>query len=414
MSAEPGLAAPARTGPTRTAWRPVALLVAGQGASTVGDGCYAVALPWYVLAGRGAASTLGITLAAYGVARAAAMPAGGLLSDRLGPRRVLLAADALRALLLAVMAAAAASGPARLVILAPVAALIGAGNGVFTPGSYALVPRLVDGGLQRANAMLTGATQVGALLGPVTGAALVAGIGPASAFAVDAATFAVSALTLTLIREGAPAGAGPEGPRVSLRSVLACSPALRTMLTVVLAGNVAAAGIVTVALPVLARGHYGAGGYGLVLAALAAGAVGGTMLGAAARTSRPSVFASLAFLVQAGALAVIPYGGGLAAAAAAAVLFGLANSIGELVIVTAVQRVIAPAALGRVMALIMLASAGAYPVSVGFVTFVIRHLGAAAAFPVAAGLSAAAIGWGLSRPSFRDFGRVQSGSSGGD
>ncbi len=144
------------------------------------------------------------------------------------------------------------------------------------------------------------------------------------------------------------------------------------------------------------------------------GAVGGTLLGGAARTSRPSVFASLAFLVQAGALAVIPYGGGLAAGAAAAVLFGLANSIGELVIVTAVLRVIAPAALGRVMALIMLASAGAYPVSVGFVTFVVRHLGAAAAFPVAAGLSAAAIGWGLSRPSFRDFGRVQSGSSGGD
>lgn len=415
MSADPGLVAPARTGAARIAWRPVVLLIAGQGASTVGDGCYAVALPWYVLAGRGAASTLGITLAAYGVARAAAMPAGGLLADRLGPRRVLLTADTVRALLLAVMAAAAASGPARLVILVPVAALTGAGNGVFTPGSYALVPRLAHGGLERANALLTGATQVGALLGPVTGAALVSGTGPASAFAVDAATFAVSALTLALIREPAaparepaPAGTEPAASRMRLRALLARSPALRTMLTVVLAGNVAAAGIVTVALPVLARGRYGAGGYGLVLAALAAGAVGGTMVGAVARTSRPAVLASLAFLIQAGALAIIPYGGGLAAAGAAAVLFGLANSVGELVIVTAVQRVITPAALGRVMALIMLASAAAYPVSVAFVTFTVRHLGAAAAFPVAAVLSAAAIGWGLSRPPWRDFGRVQS------
>jgi hypothetical protein len=52
------------------------LLVLGQGASTIGDGCYAVALPWYVLASRGSIGLLGITLAAYGVARTAAMPAG--------------------------------------------------------------------------------------------------------------------------------------------------------------------------------------------------------------------------------------------------------------------------------------------------------------------------------------------------
>ena len=33
-------------------WRQVTLLALGQGTSTVGDGCYAVALPWYLLASR--------------------------------------------------------------------------------------------------------------------------------------------------------------------------------------------------------------------------------------------------------------------------------------------------------------------------------------------------------------------------
>jgi MFS family permease len=63
--------------------RGVGLLVGGQAAPTVGDACYAVALPWYVLTGHGGAAALGTTLAAYGIARATAMPAGGILCDRL-------------------------------------------------------------------------------------------------------------------------------------------------------------------------------------------------------------------------------------------------------------------------------------------------------------------------------------------
>lgn len=76
------------------------LLVGGQAASTIGDACCAVALPWYVLTGHGGAAALGTTPAAYGVARATAMPAGSLLCDQLGARRVLLLADVLRAVLI--------------------------------------------------------------------------------------------------------------------------------------------------------------------------------------------------------------------------------------------------------------------------------------------------------------------------
>ena len=80
--------------------RGIGLHVGGQAASAVGDACYAVALPWYVLTGHGRAAAPGTTLAAYDVARAAAMPADGLLCDRLGARRVLLVVDALRAVLI--------------------------------------------------------------------------------------------------------------------------------------------------------------------------------------------------------------------------------------------------------------------------------------------------------------------------
>jgi hypothetical protein len=75
----------------------------------------------------------------------------------------------------------------------------------------------------------------------------------------------------------------------------------------------------------------------------------------------------------------------------------------ELIIVTALQRSFLPAPLGRIMGLVMLASAGAFPVSVALTTAVVHTAGAAAAFPLAGALTATAILYGLSRKAFRSF-----------
>jgi predicted MFS family arabinose efflux permease len=228
------------------------------------------------------------------------------------------------------------------------------------PGSYALMPAIAPAHrLQRANAALTGALQAGNLAGPLIGAALVARAGPAAAFALDAATFAISALTLASLR---PVAVPPQEQHTApkLRVVLAATPALPVMLIVVLAGNLASGGVFAVALPVLAHQRFGTSGYGLVLAALAAGAVAGTTLGAWIRSRRPAVTADRLFLAQTAALVLFPIAG-LAGAAVAAVTFGLANATGELIIVTALQRSFPPAFLGRMMGLVFLTSAGAFP-----------------------------------------------------
>jgi MFS family permease len=62
------------------------LLTFGQFASTIGDYCYAVALPWLVLSGGGSAASLGIVLACYGIPRAVMTVPGGSLADRFGAR----------------------------------------------------------------------------------------------------------------------------------------------------------------------------------------------------------------------------------------------------------------------------------------------------------------------------------------
>jgi MFS family permease len=239
------------------------LLAGGQLASNAGDSFYAVALPWYVLADHGGTILLGTVLVAYGIPRTALVVVGGHASDRWHPWTVMMSTDAARALAVAALAVAAATGPARAVVLVPIAAVLGAGEGLFMPGSFAIVPALLpDEDLQSGNALASAGTQLAMLIGPAAGGAMVAFLGPAPAFALDAASFLISAVTLAGIRaarrplasaeaaaaqrsqaaeataDQSPAAAG--GP--TLLSVLRSERALQIGLLVTVAANLGSGG----------------------------------------------------------------------------------------------------------------------------------------------------------------------------
>ena len=80
------------------------LLFGEQTISVIGDALYAVALPWLILNNGGSAQELGIVVSAYGIPRAGCTLVGGWLSDRLRPRRLMLIADIIRALLMGLLA----------------------------------------------------------------------------------------------------------------------------------------------------------------------------------------------------------------------------------------------------------------------------------------------------------------------
>ena len=402
------------------------LLAGGQFTSTIGDYCYAVALPWLVLSNRGGAILLGTVLACYGVPRMVLIPVGGVLADKIGARTVMLTADAARFVLVAALAVLATRHTISLAALGPIAAGIGAGEGLFIPASFAIMPSLLNGErLAAGNAISTAAVQAGSLLGPALGGALVAATGGSTwAFAVDAASFAVSALTLALIPRKAAAGtmsagedgtAGADAADDEGQGVLAFlkkSRALQVILVVVIAANLAGGGLDGVALPSLAHATFGAAGYGALLACLAAGSVLGTL--AAARTGglrRPVIFASAVFLVDATALALTPYLGGEAGAAAALFVMGAANGLGNVTVLTVLQKWAPPALLGRVMAALMLCAFGSFPLSVVIAGVLVRHIGPALFFPVAGGLVAVAILAGLTQREFREFGARTDGDA---
>jgi MFS family permease len=420
-------AAASRSGPLSSG--SFRLLACGQFTSTVGDYCYAVALPWLVLSTHGGAVLLGTVLACYGLPRTVLIPVGGLLADKIGARTVMLAADAARCGLVVALVVLAAGHVASLALLGPVAALLGAGEGLFIPASFSVMPSLLEPEqLAAGNAINSAAVQAGGVAGPVLGGLLVAAAGPTPAFAVDAASFAVSAVSLALVRlrpspaaAGGPAGPGRTGaagqgqPRNTVAGtedgvwpLLRRSRLLQIIVVNVIAANLAFGGTFEVALPALAHARFGAGGYGALIACLGTGAVIGTLAAAhGGSAGRPALVAGGSFLVEAVAVAFIPFLGGLPGAAAATFVLGACNGMGNVVFLTLVQRWAPPRLLGRVMSVIMLAGLGSFPLSVAVSGVLVHRLGPSPFFPVAAATVAIAVLGAMSQREFRDFGSAE-------
>jgi MFS family permease len=399
------------------------LLTGGQVTSTVGDYCYAVALPWLVLSGHGGPTLLGTVLACYGVPRVVALPAGGVLADKIGPRRVMLIADTVRAILAGVLVLVAARHVTALAVLGPIAVGLGAGEGLFLPAANSIMPSLLAlDRLAAGNAINMAALQAGSVLGPVLGGAMVAAAGSVPAFAVDAASFAVSAVTLAFIRlsraAAAPAaaaesaGKGSEAPSVgeamaarSLWQFVRHDHVLKLLMLITLVANFGTAGTFEVAMPALAHARWGAGGYGALLACIGFGTVAGTLGSArATRLRRPAIAADLAFLFCAAGIAAIPFLGGLPGAAAAALLLGVGAGFGNTVMITLAQRWAPPELLGRVMSLVMVCAIGFFPITTVLTGLLVRVLGPPPFFVIAGGILAVAVLGALSQPAFREFG----------
>jgi predicted MFS family arabinose efflux permease len=397
------------------------LLSAGQFSSTVGDYCYAIALPWYVLSSHGTTLLLGFILACYGIPRTVLIPVGGLLADRLTPRVVALIADAARCVLVALLGLLASRHTVPVATLGPTAALIGAGEGLFIPASFALLPSVLDSEqLTAGNGVFSALQWTGALIGPAAGAAVVTAVTPAAAFGIDAASFAVSALTLTAMRPpataraGTSAAAGPTaGPTAGSTDgstaggvvrLLRTSRLLRVILMIVVAANLTLGGLIEVAVPALAHERFGASGLGALLVCMAAGSVAGSLM--AARTSelsRPALAVSVAYLVEAVAVSLVPFLGGLRGAAAAMAVIGLSIGLCNGIVLPRLQAWAPPALIGRVMGLILVCSIGSTPLSVALTGLLVDHCGAAVFFPVAGAVGAAVFLAALTSREWRGF-----------
>jgi MFS family permease len=192
------------------------LLFWGQALSVVGDRITPVAIAFAVL-GLGSASDLGLVLAAGGVPFALFALAGGVWADRVGRRRVMLASDVVRVISQTTTAVLLLTGSAEVWMLAVLAFVYGTAAAVFMPALIGLIPQTVSAArLQEANGLLALTRSIASVAGPALAGVIVVAAGSGEAIAVDAATFAVSALCLARMRPGAePTAAIPEAGAVA-------------------------------------------------------------------------------------------------------------------------------------------------------------------------------------------------------
>jgi len=192
------------------------MLWTGMTASLLGDGIFYVALAWQAYELSNTPSALSMIGVAMTVPHVVFLLAGGVVSDRFDRRKVMIAADLMRAVAVGAMGALALSGGLELWHMFLLSGLFGAGTAFFGPAFDAIVPGLVpDAELNQANS-LDQLVRPAALrmLGPALGGWIVATGGAGTAFVVDSCTFAFSISCVALMRSGLTTPHGPQGSAI--------------------------------------------------------------------------------------------------------------------------------------------------------------------------------------------------------
>lgn len=378
--------------------RPFHLLLTSLALSSFGDWVYNVALLALVYARTGSPTLVALTTAARVLPMVVLGPLGGVLVDRYDRRRLIIASDLTRALMMVALAGVAAAGLP--IVLAPVIAAAATAAGVVQPPAVAAsTARFVaTAELQRANALRSAIGQGAVIAGPALGAVVLMASDPTIAILLNALSFLGSATAISAIsaREAfRPAtGDGDDAGHPSvLADIRAGAQALRGAPSAVrlIAADVlgsAVYGVLTVTLVLVSR-KLGAGddGYGLLLGAFGAGGVIGAAVtahfDAPARWRRMLAIALVLVGVPLALLGVAPT---FLAAIALALLGGGGMIVGEVLAETALPRLLDDEVLARAYGL-------AFPTSIGGIV-----IGSAIAGPLVAlfGLAGALAFMGLS------------------
>ncbi len=260
--------------------RDFALLWTGMTVSLLGDGIFVVAEAWQVYDLDNDPVALSIVGTAWTLGMVAFLLTGGVVTDRVDRRRVLVAADLVRAVALIAMGVLSLTGAIEIWHLVVLSVFMGIGEAFFGPAFGAIVPEVVARELLvQANALDQLVRQAAArLAGPAIGGFLVAAIGAGWAFVVDAGTFALSAVCVAAMSIRAMPADRAQSMRLEIREGLAYvrrEPWLWATLVAASVSLLFFLGPIEVLLPFVVRNELGAGagGYGAVLAATGIGAV---------------------------------------------------------------------------------------------------------------------------------------------
>ncbi|MFG2317806.1 MFS transporter [Streptomyces tendae] len=368
--------------------------VAAYTASMLGDSVFFLALSWAAVR-QGSPAEAGIVTAVSAVPRALLMLGGGVVVDRLGPRRVVIGSDAVRcAAVLAVAALLFATDPG-LWLLALLALVFGAVDALFMPAVGALPARITTKDqLARVQGMRGLAVRLSSVVGAPLGGLGVALGGAAAAFALAGVLIAVSVPLLVSVRmrelppddaATAEGGTAWRDLRDGLRYIRR-HRVLGPLMLVIALGDLGFVGPLNIGLTLLAdeRG-WGAAGMGWVLAGFGVGAgAAALLLTVRGRVPHAGYVVAGALVPGAVAIGALAQAPDLPVAVGTALLIGLLAGLSGALCGALLQTQSAPALLGRVTAVSGIVSLGIAPLSMPLSAAAIGVWGTGPVFAVSA------------------------------
>ncbi len=392
------------------------VLVTALTLSLFGEGVWLVAIVWQVIAVGGSPIDLSLVATGASVGLIAAVLFGGVVADRVPQRRILIAVEATKTVVVALAAVLALTATLALWHLVVLSFVLGAAGGFFYPAYSALLPSVLPADDLLAANGVEGVLRPAVLYagGPAVASAVIAAASPGLAFAVVAGSqvLAVAGLALlapTPLRRAAPDA--PVGGRTGAAPASAPAPApapsgvrgvvadlgagfrymgrtpwlLGTLLFASLLILVII-GPIEVLLPFAVRDQTGGGpgAFALVLAAYGVGGVVGSVVVASLRLPR-RYLTVMVLLWGAGSLplVVIGFTSQLWVMAVAVFIVGVTAAAATVIWGTLLQRRVPPEMLGRVSSLDFFVSLAFMPVSMAVAGPVGEAIGIAPAFVVA-------------------------------
>ena len=392
--------------------RDFALIWAATAISRLGDGLYLVAIAWQTYAISNVPTAMSIVGIATTLPQLVLLLFSGALSDRLPRRRLMVSADALRAVAIGTLGALALADALSLAVIVGLVAVYAVGTSLFQPASISLLPQVVPAERRaQANGLmrLAGALAV-RLIGPALGGGIVGAFGAGTAFLADAATFVVS-LSLLLMVSAYPL------PDRAAKSLLADVKEglgfvrrqgwLTTSLVAASIGLLCYEGPTAILLPFLIKNHFDghAADLGLVLSAGGAGAVLAALL--ISHFGLPQRRMGLMYLlwtVLASSVLLYAVAGSIWQLAVVCFLAIGAMIGGDVIWTTLLQDHVPHELLGRVASLDTVVSFSLVPLSMALTGPIAAAAGARPTMLVAGTVGVSCVaGLFLTRPSLRHF-----------
>ncbi|MFD7437807.1 MFS transporter [Streptomyces sp. NPDC059861] len=399
----------------RPVWsRDFGLFFVARAVARLGDTMLPVALAAGLLQHGYGAGAVGLAMAATAGAFAALVVFGGVIADRFSTRKLMIWADVVRLGTQALTAALFFADRVVLWEICVIGVVNGVASAVFQPGVASMVPRLASD-IQGANGAVRIAESSAQLVGPAVAGVLVGVASAGGVFAAHAATYAVSALCLLLLRLPPPV----PGSRAAGRGARAFRDALvegwrefraRTWLWGVIAVwclyMIAVFGPTVPLVATEVVQEHGPRAYGLINSALGAGTVVGGLIALRLRPRRMLRAGAIALFGFAGFPATVGLGLDVPAMAAGAAVAGAGMSFWGVMWATSVQTQVRPAVLNRIHAYDVAGSLAMLPVGQALAGPAAAALGADRVLLVSGAMSFVVVFALLAVPAIRDLVRV--------